>query len=322
MPFTTNIELMNSLPGSRFLEAACSSDTISMYSIDSCYFAGASPYADIVIAHSPVFGKCLFLDKEMQSAESDEAMYHEHLVHPVMAARDTVSGKRVLIVGGGEGATAREVLKWPAWSVEAVDWVDIDGDLVDLCRRYLCWAEDGVYNDRRLRFFAEDIRTFLERVEYMYDIIILDLPDPDIEEIQNNPSTMTLYSKQFFELLYSHLKAGGAVVSHCGPLTPGGDEKVNRAGLAWIRSVAVEVGLGSGFAYHAPIPSFQSTWGFWMSCGPHPRPRWPSGLVVMDTCAQECAFTWAPYWTSNWFGHLRSARTPHGLNTDTDIIMQ
>jgi spermidine synthase len=322
MPFTTNVALMNSLPGSRYIESACSSDTLSMYSIDGCSFAGTSPYADIVIAHSPVYGQCLFLDKEMQSAESDEAIYHEHLVHPVMAARDNISAKRVLIVGGGEGATAREVLKWPNWSVSAVDWVDIDGDLVDLCRRYLCWAEDSVYNDRRLRFFAEDICQYLERVEHKYDIIILDLPDPDILDLKESPGQMLLYSHRFFNLLMAHLKDGGAVVSHCGPITPGGDEKENRAGLAWIREAAQNCGLGTGFAYHAPIPSFQNTWGFWMSCGPHAHPRWPSGLVVMDTAAQECAFTWAPYWTSNWFGHIRRGEARHGLNTDADIIMQ
>jgi spermidine synthase len=316
MPFTTNNALMESLPGSRFMEAACSSDTLSMYSIDSCAFAGTSQYSDIVIAHSPVYGNCLFLDKEMQSAESDEPIYHEHLVHPVLAATDHISGKRVLIVGGGEGATAREVLKWPAYSVSAVDWVDIDGDLVDLCRRYLGWVDDSVYNNRRLHFFAEDILSFFDRVATQYDVIILDLPDPDIFELKQAPGQRLLYSQRFFEEVYAHLKVGGAVVTHCGPVIPGGEEKENRAGLAWIRSMAQECGLGTGFAYHTNIPSFMNEWGFWMSCGPHVRPRWPTGLVVMDSLTQECAFTWAPYWTSTWFGNVRSVN----LN-NADTIM-
>jgi spermidine synthase len=103
-----NEELRQSLVGGTFTETACSADTFSIYNLSDCYWAGRTRACDsVVIAESPVYGKILFLDGEVQSAESDEAIYHEHLIHPVLNATVATPGKRVLIVGGGEGATAR-----------------------------------------------------------------------------------------------------------------------------------------------------------------------------------------------------------------------
>ena len=301
-----NAELCASLIGGRFEEAACSSDTVSLYSLSNCYWAGRSAFCEIVIGESPVYGKILFLDKELQSAEADEAIYHEHLVHPVMNAVIGHGGvpKRVLIVGGGEGATAREVLKWSV--VEAVDWVDIDGGLVDLCRRHLSWANDKVYNDPRLRFFAEDIRHFFATHASQYDVIILDLPDPDVDELRVNAnmggSAYELYSLRFWEELKLHLARGGAITSHCGPIQPGGDPELRRAGLDWIVKMSQAVDLGTGYPYHVCIPSFQSDWGFWMSIPPWKVERFPYGLSVMDGETQKVAFTWPRYWTSPYIG--------------------
>jgi spermidine synthase len=290
----------------RFVESACSSDIHSVYPIDHVFWAGDSDVCEIVIAHSPTFGRCLFLDKEMQSSEADEAIYHEHLVHPVMASLAERPNKRVLIVGGGEGATAREVLKWGPESVSEVVWVDIDGDLVDLCRRHLCYAEDAVYNDPRLRFYAADIRSFLAQDFTNFDVIILDLPDPDVDELHENPDNpvfYTLYGPTFFDAIKMHLAPDGAIASHCGPISPGVDGSVRRAGLTWIRGMSVECGLGKGHAYHTTIPSFQSEWGFWMSCAPHKSPVFPSGLRIMDRNAAAYAFTWPAFWH---VGHLSS----------------
>jgi len=274
-------------------------------------WAGTSPYSEIVIAQSPVYGKVLFLDREIQSAESDEALYHEHLIHPVLHAKTDVLNKRVLIVGGGEGATAREVLKWSAEQVQSVTWVDIDGGLVDLCRRHLAFADDSVYNDARLTYFAEDIRYFLATSGEMYDIVVLDLPDPDVEELSSSFSYSSLeeyplYSHAFFSAVLEHLNPGGAVVTHCGPIRPGGSEAMTREGLHWIRSVAKETSLGEGFAYHTCIPSFQGEWGYWMSTPPvlEKTVSWPSGLRVMDDGAQNAAFFWPAFWNSQEFGNI------------------
>ena len=311
---TIDTNLMASLKGSQFAEEACSADTTSMYPLTDCYWAGRSAICDIVIAQSPAFGKILFLDKEIQSAESDEALYHEHLIHPIMNSRIAMKNKRVLIVGGGEGATAREVLKWPADSVAQVDWVDIDGDLVDLCRQHLAWADDTVYNDPRLKFYAQDIRVFLHNAcDAIYDVIVLDLPDPDTDALleankTDDVLTCQLYSRTFWNMLKAHLSPSGAIVSHAGPISPGGDESQRRAGLAWIRTAASDAGLGAGYPYQVTIPSFQGSWGFWMSVPPNPIISFPNGLRVMDEITQALAFTWPAYWHSPWFGHVRGGQ--------------
>lgn len=306
MSATIDIDMMNRMVGTRFIESACSTDTLSMYSISKCYFAGKSSFSEIVIAQSPVYGKVLFLDKELQSAESDEALYHEHLVHPVLNATSDVPMKSILIVGGGEGATAREVLKWGAKSVARVVWVDIDKALVDLCRRHLSWADDTVYNDSRLTYIDDDIRNFLQSTD-LFDVIILDLPDPDVDVLSMErvvEDGYALYSREFFQKIKEHLRPKGAIVSHTGPISPGGSADDNRAGLEWIRAVAAEVGLGSGSAYHVTIPSFQGDWGFWMSCSPSLENAWPTELAVMSRKTQEYAFTWPSYYMSPWFGFI------------------
>jgi spermidine synthase len=301
-----NEVLMESLHGSRYLESACSADTISMYSIDRCLWAGNTGFGEIVIAKSPVYGDVMFIDKELQSAESDEAIYHEHLVHPVMAATAHILNRKVLIVGGGEGATAREVLKWD--SVSEVQWVDIDGMLVDLCRRHLSWADDTVYNDPRLHYHAHDIRQFFRENTTQFDVIILDLPDPDVDTLEGTIDTLenyTLYGQHFWQAVRNHLQPAGAVVSHVGPISPGGEESKNRSGLAWVRDTATGANIGaSGHPYHVCIPSFQGEWGFWMSCAPVINPELPQGLRIMDSEVMRLAFTWPAYWSSPWFGFV------------------
>lgn len=311
-----NTELINSLHGASYAETACSADTTSLYTISSCIWAGSTAFCDeVVIAESPVYGKVLFLDKEIQSAESDEAIYHEHLIHPVLNALAGRGGKRVLIVGGGEAATAREVLKWSPESVALVDWVDIDGGLVDLCRRHLSWADDSVYNDPRLRYIAADIREFWASNNDRYDLVVLDLPDPDVSELRGtalheSDVNYPLYSRQFMQVLRSQLATGGAFVSHCGPIAPGGDPSVTRPGLTWVSELSRECGFGEGSAYHVIIPSFQSEWGFFMSVAPAQASSWPEDLAVMDHETQAHAFCWPRFWTSPYIGHgAPSSRT-------------
>jgi len=316
-----NQELINSLQGGQYAETACSADTTSLYSLTSCIWAGHTPFCDeVVIAESPVYGKVLFLDKEIQSAESDEAIYHEHLVHPVLNATADQKRKRVLIVGGGEGATAREVLKWSPESVALVDWVDIDGGLVDLCRRHLSWADDPVYNDPRLTYYAADICEFWASNNGQYDIVILDLPDPDVDELRHAVAgSYSLYGQRFMETLRTHLSPRGAFVSHTGPIMPGGDPSVRRAGHTWLLEVSAHCGFTETAGYHTFIPSFQSEWGFLMSVRPSSDSNFPEGLAVMDVDTQTHVFFWPRHWFSPYVGFVGSAtRRGNAAASDTN----
>ena len=296
MPVIPDNGMIKRLGNGVFTETACSADVHSNYPLSRVFWAGRTEFQEVVIAESPTYGRVLFLDGELQSSSSDEAIYHEHLVHPIMAALAGIPNKRVLVVGGGEGATVREVLRWS--SVASVDWVDIDGDLVELCRQHLGWAADSVREDSRLMFCPDDINSYLDRTPGLYDVIILDLPDPDVEALDEASSLSDeLYGSRFRERIMSHLAAGGAVVTHCGPIRPGADAVACREGMVWMRDQlfkGMEV-----FPYHCCIPSFQGEWGFMMTVSPAvDSAEFPAGLRVMDHVVEHLAFTWAGYWTS------------------------
>ena len=130
-------------------------------------------FQDVLIVDSANYGRMLVLDGSVQSAELDEALYHEVLVHPAMLAhRDPAD---ILIVGGGEGATCREVLKHR--SVRTVTMVDIDGDAVELCKTHLSQWHQGSFDDPRVRLVIEDGRRFLEKTRRRFDVAVIDVVD-------------------------------------------------------------------------------------------------------------------------------------------------
>jgi spermidine synthase len=259
------------------------SDAVTTYRVSQRVWSGRTAFQEVELVDSAEYGRMLFLDGELQSATADEAIYHESLVHPVMAgqvaAGGGAAGLRVLVVGGGEGATVREVLRW---GVDRVDWVDIDGELVAVCQEQLEWPGIDVLGDARVRYFPRDIAEVLPTLRE-YDVIILDLPDPDGE-------TGWLYSADFFRTLRGHLSLQGALVTHCGPVRPwgeigGGFQRI------WRESGLRELGLRPEGFYHVGIPSFQGDWGFWIwrMDGADPlefvwntRPLLPEGLRVLD----------------------------------------
>jgi predicted membrane-bound spermidine synthase len=131
----------------------------------------------VEMVERPGWGMTCYMDGTIQSCEIDEVLYHETLVHPAMVS--VSKRERVMIVGGGEGATAREVLKWP--DVKKVDMYEWDKDVVRFFQAcYPQWAK-GAWEDPRLSIYYDDI---VERIkvkpaeEDRYDVIIIDLFDP------------------------------------------------------------------------------------------------------------------------------------------------
>jgi spermidine synthase len=251
------------------------------YEVSRCLFAGQTDYAHTVIVSNPDYGRMLFLDGELQSASYDEPIYHETLVHPIMNAMNHVDDKLVLVVGGAEGATVREVLKWGPNKVRHVDWVDIDSRLVDVCREHLQYADSSLYEDNySVRFFGQDIMAYLRDCERKYHCIIIDLPDPD-------PNEQILYKRDFWDLINRSLAEGGMIVTHVGPVEPG---QGRQPGLDIVRRF-----MGFGYPYHTFIPSFQSEWGFWMSSRPVPG-SFPQECTVANEDYQSTIFHWDRHW--------------------------
>ncbi len=150
----------------------------------------------------------LFLDGAIQSSEYDEFIYHEALVHPALIVHG--NPRRVLIIGGGEGATLREVLRHR--TVEEVVMVDIDEELVSICRTHLPTWSAGSFEDCRALVIFSDGMDYLNRSDRVFDIIISDLPEPE-------PSSLSspLFTDIFFTSVKSHLAPGGIFCSHSAP---------------------------------------------------------------------------------------------------------
>lgn len=148
------------------------------------------------------YGRALLLDGALQSAEADERAYHEALVHPALV---TLSEPReVLIVGGGEGATLREVLRHQ--TVQRAVMVDIDGELVGLCKEHLAVMHQGAFDDPRAKVRIQDGAEFLQASPGQFDLIVYDLTDPGTD------LPGPLLSKEFLGLAKSALAPGGMLV--------------------------------------------------------------------------------------------------------------
>ncbi len=166
-----------------------------------------SKYQNIEIVELSEYGKALILDGLVQSTQVDEYIYHESLVHPAMITHP--NPRRVLIIGGGEGATLREVLKHS--TVEEAVMVDIDEDVVEICKQHLSELHAGSLYSTKARIVITDGKEFVEKTIDKYDVVILDLTDPYASEI-----AYELYTEKFYRRIYSILSEDGLMVTQAG----------------------------------------------------------------------------------------------------------
>jgi spermidine synthase len=166
-----------------------------------------SQYQDISVLRSKHYGKILMLDGVIQLTERDADAYNEMMVHPAMFTHKMP--KRVLIIGGGDGYVLSEVLKHS--EVEHVDHVDLDGDVIDVCRDHFSWGE--AWNDPRVHLHIADGAKFAESVaDGFYQVIIQDSSDPYTWDKNGNKIDLpskSLYSHQHFENIERILSPDG-----------------------------------------------------------------------------------------------------------------
>jgi spermidine synthase len=193
------------------------------------------------------FGKALVLDDKIQSSDFDEFIYHESLVHPALITHP--QPKKVFVAGGGEGATLREILAHK--SIERAVMIDIDKDVIKICKKYLPEYSKGAFDDARTELRHEDARAYLEKTREKFDAIIIDLTEP----IEEGPAYL-LYTKEFYRMVYDRLTVNGlmSVQAGCASLI----ELVNfSAVFQTLKSIFPVV-----LPYQADIPSFGGPWGF------------------------------------------------------------
>jgi len=223
-------------------------DLAIMLKVDEVLYSGHTGYQRVEVVHSEVYGRSLLLDGKTQSTERDEHIYHESLVHPAMLLHP--DPRQVFIGGGGEGGTLREALAHR--SVEKATMVDLDQQVVELCRKHLPQHHGGAFDDRRTELVFDDARGFLQSTDQTFDVMIMDLVDP----LEGGPAYL-LYTEEYYEIARARLNPGGILVTQSGP-----------AGFLSLRECFTTIykTLESIFTHSVPyqvhIPSFITLWGF------------------------------------------------------------
>ena len=188
----------------------------------------------------------LFINGNLQFCSIDEYRYHEALVHPAIAMAPRAES--VLILGGGEGLTAREILKHK--SIKSITIVDIDPRIVELSRTHPLIRElnEGSLGDPRVTVINEDAYKFVEKTGHTFDLIFSDLPDP------NHEGLTKLYSVQFYNLLASRLNPTGILsVQSTSPFFA--------RDAFWCIYESINTSKLTARAAHTYVPSF-GDWGF------------------------------------------------------------
>lgn len=223
-----------------------------MRKIERIYAWDKTQYQDVAIVELARVGKSLIIDGRVQSSAEDEYIYHEALVHPAMIVKE--NPRHVLILGGGEGATLREVLRYK--TVERAVMVDIDPMVIELSSKYLPeWHQDS-FKDKRAEIVYMDGRKYVEEAVKngeSFDVVIADLVDPT----EGGPAQL-LYTVEFYELVKKLIGDAGVFVTQATSPTlyP---ETFSR--LYWtLRRVFRKV-----YPYYTFIQSFSNLWGFYIA---------------------------------------------------------
>ncbi|XP_071697711.1 thermospermine synthase ACAULIS5 [Rutidosis leptorrhynchoides] len=236
---------------SSWFEEVIDDDLKWSFALNSVLHKGISEYQDIVLLDTKRFGKALVIDGKMQSAESDEFIYHECLIHPPLLSHP--KPKTAFIMGGGEGSTAREALKHK--SIEKVVMCDIDQEVVAFCREHLT-ANKEAFCNKKLDLVINDAKVELEERKEKFDIIVGDLADP----VEGGPCYQ-LYTKSFYQqILKPKLNTHGIFVTQAGPAGVFTHQEVFSSIYNTIKQVFKYV-----VAYTAHVPSFADEWGWVMA---------------------------------------------------------
>ncbi len=170
---------------------------------DPIIYSEQTTYQQIVLTREEGDTR-LYLDGQLQFSSADEHRYHETLIHPTMAASQ--QKKRVLVLGGGDGLAVRELLKYK--EVSEITLVDLDPQVVKLAttNHFLVDLNEGSLENEKMSIVHQDAFRFMEQANGFYDVIIVDLPDP------NNEALNKLYTMEFYSLLRNHLSPDGAMM--------------------------------------------------------------------------------------------------------------
>ena len=219
-------------------------------------FSQNTPYQNITLTRDGQVIS-LYLNGQLQFNSLDEYRYHESLVHPVMSLAKRHNN--ILLLGAGDGLAARELLKYN--DIKKITIVDLDPAITDLFRNnpLLTELNNHALQDKRVRIINEDAWKFLEKSTELYDVVIVDLPDP------NDISVSKLYTRSFYSLIFRHLALDGIVVTQA--TSPMYAREAFWCIKNTIAATPSRFQLGETLEvlpYHSYVPTF-GEWGFVMA---------------------------------------------------------
>ena len=214
--------------------------------VDRQLYSGQSEFQRIDVFDSPEFGRFLTLDGYMMLTEKDEFIYHEMIVHVPMAVHPHV--RDVLVIGAGDGGVIRELTRYP--DITHIDMVEIDPEVVAVCREYLPKTAGPWLDDPRVSIHYEDGLKFVRSCENAYDLIIVDSTDPF------GPGE-GLFTREFYGNCYKALRQNGIMVNqHESPFYDEDAIACQRAHKRIVESFPISR------VYQAHIPTYPS--GHWL----------------------------------------------------------
>ena len=175
------------------------------YSIKGVLLDESTEYQHMQIVDTIAYGRMLLLDGIVQTTEKDEFFYHEMMVHP--AALTHPDPRNALIIGGGDGGILREVLKYN--TIENCTIVEIDPNVVELCKKYLPGISRNAFDDSRTDLVIADGAQFIKETDIRYDLVIIDSPDP------TGPATI-LFAESFYSDIHKVMAKHGIMVRQTG----------------------------------------------------------------------------------------------------------
>ncbi|MEM7301154.1 MAG: polyamine aminopropyltransferase [Pseudomonadota bacterium] len=211
---------------------------LSQYRCSKVLHREKTEHQDLVLFENPMFGTMLMLDGVVQLTTSDEFIYHEMMAHVPILAHGAAG--RVMIVGGGDGGVAREVLRHD--SVESLTQVEIDAGVIEFSKQYLPQVSNGAFDDPRFELVIADGAKYVAERSGRFDVIIVDSTDPI------GPGAV-LFTKKFYAACKGALRPGGVLVTQNGVPFVQGDEL--KQSCSYFRDL-----FADAWAYRATIPTY------------------------------------------------------------------
>ena len=221
--------------------------------VNSTIFHDESDFQTIDIIDTPALGKMLILDGLVMTSDKDEFFYHEMISHIPMNSHP--APRNILVIGGGDGGTVREVLKHEC--VQKVVLCEIDGTVVECCKKYLPEIA-GKLDDPKVEIQIRDGVEYISTQKEQFDIILIDSTDP------LGPG-VGLFTEEFYNNVKNALKKGGIMVAQSE--SPFADQKEMKLMYALLKKVFPIVRT-----YVGPMPTYPGGYWSWAFCSESVEP--------------------------------------------------